>query len=77
MLNSKSPKACIECGLPFGHQDFAYHAGRVQKGPAYWSDQGILCSHSCSVVHFLRRERQGNPMTDPAPNPLERRSFFD
>jgi hypothetical protein len=76
MLNSQRPRTCVECGLPFGHTDFTYYAGNVQKGPAYWSDQGILCSSACSTAHFARREKEGNPMTEPAQDPFEKRSFF-
>ncbi len=72
MLNRPQPRTCVECGLPFGHPDFAYHAGRIENGPAYWSDEGLLCSHGCSTAHFDRREKEGRPMIAPAPNPFER-----
>jgi len=72
MLTRPQPRHCVECGKAYGHPDFAYQAGLVQNGPAYWSDHGLLCSHACSVVHFERREKEGTPMTTPAPNPLER-----
>lgn len=58
--------------MAYGHPDFAYHAGKAQNGPAYWSDRGLLCSHACSVAHYERREKEGDPMKEPAPNPLER-----
>jgi hypothetical protein len=64
-------RACIECGLTYGHPDFTYQAGQVQNGPAYWSDRGLLCSHGCSVAHFVKREKDGTPMIAPAPNPFE------
>ena len=72
MLNRPQPRNCVECGLPFGHPDFVYHAGRVESGPAYWSDEGLLCSHGCSAAQFERREKEGRPMIAPAPNPFER-----
>jgi hypothetical protein len=71
MLKRTQARACIECGLAYGHPDFTYYAGRIESGPAYWSDRGLLCSHACSAAHFERREREGDPMTEPAPDPLE------
>ncbi|UVF17785.1 hypothetical protein HPT29_014730 [Microvirga terrae] len=71
MLKRAQARTCVECGLAYGHPDFSSHAGRVEHGPAYWSDRGVLCSHGCSLAHFERREREGDPMTDPAPNPLQ------
>jgi len=72
MLKRFNPRACIECDLPYGHADFAYHAGKSENGPAYWSDRGLLCSVVCSAAHFERREKEGDVMKEPAPNPLER-----
>jgi hypothetical protein len=72
MLNKPLHRNCVECGMPFGHSDFVYHAGKVENGPAYWSDEGLLCSHGCSTAHFDRREKEGRPMIAPAPNPFER-----
>jgi len=72
MLNRPNSRACIECGLTYGHADFTYQAGRIENGPSYWSDRGLLCSVICSTVHFERREKEGDPMREPAPNPLER-----
>jgi hypothetical protein len=71
MLNRPQKRTCVECGLPFGHPDFSYESGQVQKGPAYWSDHGLLCSHGCSVAHLVRREKEGTPMMAPAPDPFE------
>ena len=72
MLNRTQARTCLECGLPYGHPSFVYEAGRIEKGPAYWSDRGLLCSHACSTAHFERRVREGNPMREPAPHPFER-----
>jgi hypothetical protein len=71
MLTKTQPRVCNECGLPYGHASFSYHYGQIGNGPAYWSDRGLLCSHACSMAHFERREKQGDPMREPAPNPLE------
>lgn len=71
MLKKAQARTCIECGLPYGHPDFTYHAGRTESGPAYWSERGLLCSHACSMAHFEKRVKAGDPMTEPAPNPLE------
>ena len=72
MLKKTQARTCIECGLPYGHRDFTYHAGRIESGPAYCSERGLLCSHACSTAHFEKRTEEGDPMTEPAPNPLER-----
>jgi len=71
MLKRLPPRTCVECGLPYGHADFGYHAGAIESGPAYWSDRGLLCSHVCSMAHFERREKEGDPMAEPAPDPFE------
>lgn len=71
MLKKAQARACVECGLPYGHPDFGYYSGRIENGPAYWSDRGLLCSHACSSAHFERRVKEGEPMEEPAPNPLE------
>lgn len=71
MLTKTQPRVCIECGLPYGHASFSYHYGQIGNGPAYWSDRGLLCSHACSMAHFERCEKEGDPMREPAPNPLE------
>jgi hypothetical protein len=61
----------VECGLPYGHTGFVYSAGKIENGPAYWSDRGLLCSHACSTAHFERREKEGDPMREPAPDPFD------
>ena len=71
MLKKAQARTCIECGLPYDHPDFVHHAGRVENGPAYWSERGLLCSHACSTAHFEKRVKAGDPMTEPAPNPTE------
>ncbi len=71
MLKRTQPRTCVECGLPYGQAGFSYHSGKIENGPAYWSDRGLLCSYACSTAHFERREKEGDPMREPAPNPLE------
>ncbi len=72
MLDRLHHAKCIECGKPFGAPDFGYHAGRIENGPAYWSERGLLCSQGCAQQHALRRRDAGDPMRAPADNPLER-----
>ncbi|MBM6595839.1 hypothetical protein [Microvirga pudoricolor] len=74
MLNRSTPRACIVCGRPYGDPAFTYHAGKAQSGPAYWSDEGLLCTPACVLEHAKRRDDEGRPMTDPAPDPFEGRS---
>jgi hypothetical protein len=71
MLSRLHHTNCVECGKPYGDPAFTYHAGRIEGGPAYWSDRGLLCSHACAIDHFKRRREAGDPMREPAPNPLE------
>lgn len=62
---------CIECGLPFGAEGFALHYGLLENGPAYWCDQGVLCSPKCSLAHHKKRAADGTLPTEPAPDPFE------
>lgn len=71
MLARPETRRCIECGLPFNMPGFNYHHGQIENGPVYWSDRGILCSPSCSLTHFKRREAEGTLPVAPAPNPFE------
>lgn len=71
MLARPETKRCIECGLPYGATGFAYHYGRIESGPAYWCDRGVLCSPRCSLSHFKRRQAEGTPPERPAPDPFE------
>ncbi|MCG7394224.1 hypothetical protein MHY87_15060 [Microvirga sp. ACRRW] len=72
MLNRPQNRTCVECGRPYGHTDFAYHAGKIENGPSYWSDRGLLCSAACSTAHYEKREKAGDAMKEPAPDPFER-----
>lgn len=60
---------CVECGKPHDDPSFCYYGGVMDYGPAYWSDEGILCSPQCATAHFLKREAAKNPMVMPAPKP--------
>ena len=71
MLTRLHHTSCVECGKPYGDPAFTYEAGRIENGAAYWSDRGLLCSPPCAIEHFKRRRTAGDPMRDPAPNPLE------
>lgn len=59
-------RGCIVCGRPFGDPAFVYDEGE----PAYWSDRGLICSIACGQVHERQRREAGEPMTEPADNPL-------
>lgn len=72
MLARPEKFTCIECGKAVGTPDFAYHQGRMDNGPAYWSDRGILCSIECSLAHHKKRMAEGTLPTAPAPDPYER-----
>ena len=71
MLARPETRRCIECGLPYGMPAFGYYEGRVENGPAYWSDRGILCSPNCSLTHFKRRKAEGTMPDRPAGNPFD------
>lgn len=62
---------CIECGMAFGDDRFAYYEGDIGNGTAYWSDRGLLCSIGCSLQHHKKRMAEGTVSAEPAPNPLE------
>ena len=70
MLTRLHHSNCLECGKPYGDPAFTYHAGRIESGPAYWSDRGLLCTIECSIAHYKRRTAAGETIGPPAPNPL-------
>jgi len=71
MLARPDKHRCIECGLPYEAESFALHYGRVENGPAYWCDRGLLCSIECSLAHTRKRMAEGTMPRDPAPDPME------
>ena len=75
MLARPERYRCIECGMHYGSEEFALHEGRIENGPAYWCDRGLLCSSQCSLAHFLKRREEGTLQQEPAPNPLEADHF--
>lgn len=71
MLRRSLHTHCLECGKPYGDPAFASFQGRVEAGPAFWSDRGLLCSPACCVAHHQKRLAEGDPMTAPVENPVE------
>ena len=71
MLARPERHRCVECGLAYGEPAFDLHYGRLENGPAYWSDRGVLCSPECSLAHHRRRKAEGPLPDEPAPNPFE------
>jgi hypothetical protein len=76
MLARGEKYKCIECGLPYAADGFDLHYGRIENGPAYWSDRGLLCSPKCSLQHHRKRAAEGTLPAAPAPNPMERDGIF-
>jgi hypothetical protein len=70
MLARPEKYKCIECGLPFGADGFALYYGRLENGPAYWSDRGVLCSPKCSLKHHRKRAAEGMLPDEPAGSPF-------
>jgi hypothetical protein len=71
MLARPERHRCIECGLPFGADGFWLHSGKLENGPAYWCDRGVLCSPQCSMAHHQKRRTEGTLPDRPAPDPFE------
>lgn len=71
MLARPEKFRCVECGLAYGSDAFTHYAGKVDGGPAYWCDRGVLCSAECSLAHYRRRATDGTLPKAPAPDPLE------
>ena len=72
MLARPEKRRCIECGLALGEPGFALHGGRVESGPAYFTDRGILCSPRCSLAHYRKRAADGTLPAAPADDPFDR-----
>jgi hypothetical protein len=71
MLARPETYRCIECGLPYQAAGFQYYHGELEKGPAYWTDRGLLCSAQCSLAHYTKRKAEGTLPQEPAPDPFE------
>ena len=76
MLARPDKHLCIECGLRYGADTFAYYHGHIDNGPAYWCDRGLLCSSQCSLAHHRKRMTEGTLSHAPAPDPLESEPIF-
>jgi hypothetical protein len=72
MLARTEKYRCIECGLAYGEPSFWLHYGRIENGPAYWTDRGVLCSPQCSLAHHRKRAAEGTLPLAPPSNPFER-----
>ncbi len=70
MLNRSPSPACVECGMPMSAEGFGFHHGRRDDGPAYWSDEGVICSPACAAAHARRRLAEGREMKEPAAEPI-------
>jgi hypothetical protein len=70
MLTRSPHPSCIECGKSMSDSGFDFHYGLRQNGPAYWSDEGVICSHVCAAAHFSRRRTDGREMKEPAAEPI-------
>ena len=51
--------ACCECGKKFAEEGFHYYGGVIDYGPAYFSDEGVLCSPECALEHYKKRIANG------------------
>ena len=71
MLAGPQRHRCIECGLIYGSDRFHYYHGRIEEGPAYWCDRGVLCSPKCALVHHDKRRAEGTQPQTPAPDPFD------
>ncbi len=76
MLARTEKYRCIECGLPYAADGFSLHYGRIENGPAYWSDRGLLCSPQCSLAHYRKRAAEGTLPKQPAPDPMDDNGLF-
>ena len=72
MLARTENYRCIECGLAYGEPGFWMHGGKIENGPAYFTDRGVLCSPQCSLKHYQRRAVEGTLPHEPPPDPFER-----
>jgi hypothetical protein len=71
MLRRRIQRSCVECGRAWGDPGFVCYSGKTAGGPAYWSDDGLICSPACMLAHAKKREQEGRPMTAPAQDPMD------
>lgn len=69
MLRLNAARACVECGKLKDAEGFDFEKGRRANGPAYWSDDGLICSAACAVSHVARRRGEAREMREPSPAP--------
>ena len=69
---ARTPKpVCVECGLAYGAPGFSLDHDRLDLGPAYWSDRGLLCSPECAGVHLRKRVAEGTMPKGPVECPVD------
>ncbi|MGQ2909050.1 MAG: hypothetical protein ACT6QU_13975 [Aliihoeflea sp.] len=71
MLARPETNFCVECRRRYGDPGFWYYYGRIEDGPAYFCDEGILCSPACSMKQIERRRAAGTYPHAPARDPFE------
>lgn len=69
MLWTNARRACVECGKLSDAEGFGHHYGQRRNGPAYWSDDGLICSPTCVASHVAKRRAEGREMREPSPAP--------
>lgn len=69
MLAPPTTYRCIECGRASTDPLFHFHYGRVENGPAYFCDRGVMCSPDCSLAHTRRRIAEGTRPERPTESP--------
>lgn len=70
MLARTPRRLCLECGADFSAPGFVHYRGAMDNGPAYWSDQGILCGPACAAAHLKRRLADGSYRPAPCDCPV-------
>ena len=69
---ARTPRfTCVACGTTDASPRFSFHYDRPERGPAYWSDQGPLCSAACALAHVRKREGRGEGFHTPAAAPFK------
>lgn len=71
MLARPETNHCVVCRRRFADEAFAYYHGQIEQGPAYFCDEGILCSAHCALKQYERRRAAGTYPQRPATDPFE------